>query len=139
MGGVVKRIAIFLFFLQSCCFAQETSGEARVSLQIEEQEKTEDPYLWDFGTVREGEISEHTFTIKNESLKTIKITGINTSCGCTASKTEKETLMPGETAEVKVSFNSKGYSGAVQQYAYVNTDDQDKPVIKLTIKAKVVK
>ncbi|MFH1075194.1 MAG: DUF1573 domain-containing protein, partial [Candidatus Firestonebacteria bacterium] len=103
-------------------------GQATVSLQIEEEENN--PYVWDFGTVTEGEVAEHLFVIKNDSSKTIRITGINTSCGCTVSKANKEILISGESAEITVTFKSKGYSGPVQQHAYVNTDDPDNPVIK---------
>jgi hypothetical protein len=137
-GFRLQGVFVFLLLLQTSCLAQEPNmGQATVSLQIEAQEN--DPYIWDFGTVKQGEVTEHAFTIKNDSSKTIRITGINTSCGCTASKANKEILIPGESAEITVTFKSKGYSGVVQQHAYVNTDDPDNPVIKLTIKAQVVK
>ena len=101
-------------------------------------EKLQDPYSWDFGQVKQNQVLEHGFTLKNNTDKALNITGHNTSCGCTVSEIAKKTLEPGESAEVKVQFNSKGYKGKVQQFVYVNTDNQEDPVLKFTIEAFVV-
>ena len=98
-----------------------------------------DPYTWDFGQVKQGEVVSHNFILKNDSAKTLKITGVNTSCGCIVSEVREKVLPPQESTKIEAKFNSKGYSGAVQQFVYVNTDDIDKPVIKFIIKVKVVK
>ncbi|MCM8789485.1 MAG: DUF1573 domain-containing protein [Candidatus Omnitrophica bacterium] len=136
----VIGLNLFMSFLQINCFVQGAdSGQATVSLKIEAQAQESNPYFWDFGPIREGEIAEHIFTIKNDSLTAIQITGINTSCGCTASKVQKEELSPGDKTEIEVKFNSKGYSGQIEQFVYVNTNNPDNPVIKLTIKAQVIK
>lgn len=95
--------------------------------------------IWDFGQMKEGLILKHDFLIKNESQKALNITGTNTSCGCTVSKVEKNTLSPGEATLIEVKFNSLGYSGPVEQYVYVNTDDAGNPVLKFTVKAQVIK
>ncbi|MDD2680239.1 MAG: DUF1573 domain-containing protein [Candidatus Omnitrophica bacterium] len=118
----VMGLVIFLFFLATGCWAEQP-----------------DFYTWDFGQVKEGEVVAHSFTLKNDSVKALKITGVNTSCGCTVSEVKRETLSAQESTLVEVKFNSKGYSGAVQQFVYVNTDNLDKPVIKFIIKANVVK
>ena len=123
---------LFLFFPLQGCYSQnqgETAGQA----------ETTDPYAWDFGQVKEGEVLKHDFILKNESEKTLTIKEVNTSCGCTASKVEKKVLLPGESTEIEVQFNSKGYSGLTQQYVYVHTDSLDKPIIKFIIKAVVLK
>jgi len=138
-GPWVTVLASFVFFLHTGCFGTETA----------------DPYTWDFGRIREGQIVKHSFLLENKSNKVLNIRGVNTSCGCTASEIKKKALKPGESAEVAVSFNSKGYSGEVKQFIYVNTDDIDtsaslgindehsrtidNPVIRFIIKAEVIK
>lgn len=118
-------------------------------------EKTADPYTWDFGKIKQGEVVSHKFTLKNGSAKALKITSLTTSCGCTVSEVKKRDLLPNESTEVEAKFNSKGYSGAVQQFIFVNTDyigtsakpsadgersrTIDKPVIRFIIKADVAK
>jgi hypothetical protein len=121
----MKRVAgliILSFFLSTGCSAEQA-----------------DAYSWDFGKIKEGEVAAHNFTLKNDSAKALKITGVNTSCGCTVSEVRLKVLLPQESTAVEVKFNSKGYAGAVQQFVYVNTDAVDKPVIRFIIKANVVK
>ncbi len=104
-----------------------------------EETVTSQPYAFDFGRIKEGEVLKHDFVLKNDSGKTLNIKNVNTSCGCTVSKVGKKALRPGEDALIEVEFDSKGYSGTVQQFVYVNTDSLDNPVIRYIIKAEVVK
>lgn len=97
------------------------------------------PYLWDFGQVKEGEILKHNFILKNESQDVLNIKDVNTSCGCTVSKVEKKVLLPGESTLIEVEFDTKGYSGLTQQYIYVHTDNLDNPVLRFIIKAEAIK
>ena len=94
---------------------------------------------WDFGRVKQGAVVKHDFTFKNETPGILKITGISTSCGCTASQAKKESLAPGESTIINVAFNSKGYSGAVKQFVYVNTDNAGMSVVRFIVKAEVEK
>ncbi len=103
------------------------------------QDKPLDPLTYDFGQVKAGSVQEHTFIFKNETSKALTIKDTTTSCGCAASSVKKNVLRPGESTEIEVKFNSKGYSGAVQQFVYVATDDLDNPVVRYIIKADVVK
>lgn len=96
--------------------------------------------VWDFGRVKADSVLEHTFLLKNESgEKTLNITDLTTSCGCTVSEAAKKTLLPGETAGIKVRFNTKGYIGETKQFILVTTDNLDNPVIQFIIKADVEK
>jgi len=94
---------------------------------------------WDFGKVRQSEIVKHDFMFQNNTPKTLKITAINTSCGCTASQADKKALKPGESTIINVTFDSKGYSGKVRQLVYVNTDNPDIEVTSFIINAEVNK
>ncbi|MDO8663007.1 MAG: DUF1573 domain-containing protein [Candidatus Omnitrophota bacterium] len=122
-GCRVLGLVGLMFLLHTACFGKEAV----------------DPNAWDFGKIKQGEVATHVFSLKNESGKTLNITALNTSCGCTVSEVKKKVLLAQESTELEVKFNSKGYSGAVQQFVYVNTDDIDKPVIRFIIKAEVVK
>lgn len=116
-------LAVLVVFLHTGCYGKEAI----------------DAYTWDFGRVREGHIVKHAFRLKNESDKTLTIKDAHTSCGCTVSKVKKKELKPGESAEIEVSFNSKGYKGEVKQFIYVNTDALDNPIIRFIIRAEVIK
>ena len=118
-------------------------AEAPVNLSVEAehyaQKEEVDPHVWDFGQVKQGLILKHDFVLKNETNEIMKINSIHTSCGCTASEADKKSLSAQESTVIKVTFNSRGYSGPVQQFVYVNTDNKDLAIIKFTIKAQVVK
>ncbi|MCM8800551.1 MAG: DUF1573 domain-containing protein [Candidatus Omnitrophica bacterium] len=123
---IIFGFVLFLIFL-SLTFAQEKNNQE------------EDPFLWDFGKIKEGEIVKHTFILNNDSDKILTISEVNTSCGCTVSQLEKKVINPGESINLEVSFNSRGYSGIVRQFIYVHTDSLDNPIIKYTIIAEVIR
>ncbi len=125
-------VLLFLAFPLQGCYAQ---NQEKIITQVENA----DPYSWDFGQVKEGEVLRHTFVLKNESEKTLTIKDVNTSCGCTVFKVEKKVILPGESTDLEVQFNSKGYSGLAQQYVYVHTDSLDNPIIRFIIKAEVIR
>ncbi len=116
-----------------------TLSKAKGNVAPRNDSLQKDPYLWDFGKVKEGEVLEHEFIFKNESKVVINIKDINTSCGCTISEVKKKKLLPGEPTIIGVKFNAKGYSGAVTQYVYMNTDVVDNPIVRYIIKAEVGK
>jgi len=101
--------------------------------------KITDPYSWDFGKRGEGKVLKHEFVLKNESQSTLTVKDINTSCGCTVSKVKKDVLLPGESTNIEVQFDTRGYSGPVQQYIYVHTDSLEKPILRFIIKAEIIK
>jgi len=134
----IVLILLFLSFSLGGCYAQNQE-EITSQAEITDQTGIVDPYSWDFAQVKEGEVLEHAFVLKNESEETLTIKEVNTSCGCTASKVEKKILLPGESTGIEVRFNTKGYSGLTQQYIYVHTDSLDKPIVRFIIKAAVIK
>ncbi len=123
MRKIISLFYLSLFIFQFACAEKETI----------------DPNAWDFGKAKQGEVLKHDFLFKNETKGVLNITSVNTSCGCTASQPGKKSLKPGETTKIKVSFNSHGYLGQVQQFVYVNTDNADLAVVRFTIKAQITK
>ncbi len=122
-----------------CGFAQQASpeGDTLASGQASMSGKSV-PYH-DFGQVRQGRVSKHNFLLKNETAKILNIRDVNTSCGCTVSKIKKKKLLPGESTFIEVKLNTKGYSGEIQQFVYLHTDNLDNPILRFIIKAEVVK
>lgn len=98
----------------------------------------QNPLEWDFGIVKAGVVLEHIFVLTNDSVKDLVIKDTTTSCGCAVSEIKKKRLMPGESTELLVKFETKGYNGATHQFVYVNTDNIDNPIVRFTVKANVV-
>ncbi|MFH1199018.1 MAG: DUF1573 domain-containing protein [Candidatus Omnitrophota bacterium] len=145
----MKRIFLILLFLSvtsAGCFAGFPPPEPDIAAPVSKEAAVEPPVpnndpaaVWAFGQIKEGAIFNHTFVFKNDTAKILTIKDVNTSCGCTASQVKNKVLAAGEKTDIDVSFNSKGYSGPVEQFIFVNTDNIDKPVVKYAIKAIVIK
>ena len=139
---MVKSLYIFLICVLSLVNFSGVTAYAEQPVALENNTdtgKTEDKYSWDFGIVKEGQVLQHNFTIKNESTRELNIKNVNTSCGCTVSKVRDKTLKPQESTVIEVKFNSRGYSGKVKQYVYVTTDSLDNHLFRYIISADVVR
>jgi hypothetical protein len=74
-----------------------------------------DKLVHDFGTVTDGDIVETTFVLTNTGKSALIITDAKTTCGCTVPSWPKNTpIAPGDTAEIKVKFNTAGKGGGRQ-------------------------
>ncbi len=86
----------------------------------------------DFGTIQQGEEIMIPFNLKNTGDAPLIIYKVEPSCGCTVSQYPDKPIKPGETAQVKLIFNSDGYSGYQIKTAKVFTNTKDS-IITLTI------
>ncbi|WP_299818664.1 DUF1573 domain-containing protein [uncultured Pontibacter sp.] len=66
---------------------------------------------YDFGTVKQGEVVEHTFKFTNTGKSPLVIESATATCGCTVPDKPDKPIAPGETGEIKVNFNSTGKAG----------------------------
>jgi hypothetical protein len=74
----------------------------------------------DFGTIKEtGGPVTHTFTVLNNGEKPLVITRVVASCGCTTPDWTKEPIAPGQTGEIKVTYNPSGRPGPFTKTASV--------------------
>jgi hypothetical protein len=93
----------------------------------------------DFGTLKTGAVTAHEFTFKNDGKSPLIIRKVKTGCGCTATNPPTESIKPGESSNIKVTFNTHGRSGRQAQYIDVYCNDPKQPEIKLKIGGLVEK
>ncbi|MCB9081602.1 MAG: DUF1573 domain-containing protein [Lewinellaceae bacterium] len=62
--------------------------------------------LYDFGTVDEGEIIKHVFAFTNTGNVPLVISSATSTCGCTVADWPKEPILPGESSEIVVEFDT---------------------------------
>lgn len=91
---------------------------------------------FDFGTINEGDKPETEFTITNDGEVDLIIINAQGSCGCTVPVWPKEPIKPGDSAPLKVSFNSSGKPGQQQKTVTLTTNSKEGSE-KVTIKANV--
>jgi hypothetical protein len=91
---------------------------------------------FDFGTIDEGKIIEHTFQFVNTGQAPLIISNVTASCGCTSPDWSKTPVKPGETGFVKVEFNSAGKPG-VQAPTVTIQANTEPNVTRLRLKGDV--
>ncbi len=93
---------------------------------------------FDFGEMTQGEKKEHTFTIQNSGKSDLIIRNVRSSCGCTAVAPAKKVISPGESAPIKVTFDSRGKRGRQSKSITVITNDPKNTTTTLRISSNVV-
>ncbi|MBN1697150.1 MAG: DUF1573 domain-containing protein [Spirochaetales bacterium] len=91
----------------------------------------------DFGTVDAGENVEAVFRFKNLGTETIEIKLVRPTCGCIIAGDWDQTVEPGETGRIPVTFNSGVYEGEVRKVNYVDTNIPGRESISLVLKGIV--
>ena len=106
--------------LMFCLFALVVamSATAQEKKIVEFEERTHD-----FGTVDEAGQITYVFTFTNTNATPISISKVKASCGCTTPNWNKAPIAPGETGEVKVSYNTKNRPGMFQKSITITLSD----------------
>ena len=65
----------------------------------------------DFGKLKQGQIVEYTFDVKNTGNKGLSIKKVIAACGCSTISFTQEIIKPGETGHVNVSLDTSNLSG----------------------------
>ncbi|MAN26688.1 MULTISPECIES: DUF1573 domain-containing protein [Mesonia] len=79
---------------------RDANAEGTPEMKFEEE-------MYDFGTINEGDVVEHTFKFTNTGDSPLVISNAKGSCGCTVPSWPKEPVAAGETGEMTVKFNSR--------------------------------
>jgi hypothetical protein len=103
MKKLVLSCLMLLFVFAAV--AQEKAATEKVP-QITFQE-TE----YQFGDVQQGDRVEHIFTFKNTGTAALILSNVLTTCGCTAPEWPKEPIAPGQSGQIKITFNTAGKTG----------------------------
>lgn len=84
---------------------------------------------FDFGTITQGESSTYEFMFTNEGNEPLIIAKAEGSCGCTVPIYPKEPIMKGQTAKIKVTFNSTGKSGVQDKTVTITSNAKQNPMV----------
>jgi hypothetical protein len=91
----------------------------------------------DLGTIYNGIAKQAEIKLTNAGKDTLKITAVQSSCGCTTVKQPKSELAPGESDMVKVEFNSTGFRGPATKHVYISSNDPGKPMVNVVLNAEI--
>lgn len=110
----MKKILTIAFMLVAMFTTALAQSGARISF---------DKTTWNFGTFPESKVQTYVFTFKNTGNAPLVINQAVASCGCTVATYTKKPIAPGETGELKVSYNGKGkFEGHFKKSITVRTN-----------------
>jgi hypothetical protein len=89
-----------------------------------------------FPDTKEGVLLTHTYKFKNIGNEPLIISNYKVACSCTKVDFPKAPVMPNQTAEIKVSFDTNGKYGYQDRVIYIYSNAKKNPV-KLRFKVYV--
>jgi hypothetical protein len=95
----------------------------------------------EFGTIPNTDPVTRVFEVRNTGDGVLDITGLSTSCGCTTATVSRESLEPGEVADLTVTFDPATHNGAIGEFmrqVFVQSTDPENPEAVFTFRITVV-
>jgi hypothetical protein len=133
-NSIYSRAAAFERKIQIILYESETSETIKSgkSPQIMFTDS-----VYDFNTLKFGDKAFCVFRYKNTGNDELMITGVETSCGCTAVEWDKKPLMPGQESEIRIDLNTtEDYGYKSETVTVFSNTLQNKNI--LTIKANIL-
>lgn len=124
----MKAFSFFLVYILACVISMPNQSQTGFLFK-----KTSHSFD---SIEEEGGKVQVSFFFKNEGLQTTKITAVNVSCGCTSPIWPKQSIAPGDTGSVIVTYDPMFRPGFFEKFIRVQLDNA--PEITLTIRGNVI-
>ncbi len=124
---MMKNLLIVLFV---SAFSLSTLAQEKIA-KIEFKKTT-----IDYGTIEKGADGVRTFEFTNTGNAPLIISKVNSSCGCTVPKKPNGPIMPGQTGEIQVKYDTKRVSPIRKTVTVLS--NAETPTVALKIKGLVV-
>ena len=98
-----------------------------------------EPESFDFGKALPDKVLRREFTVRNFGDAPLVIEGVSTTCGCTAALAAKSRVEPGGSTSLRVTFETRRYSGRVERQVLVRSNDPKTPLLQVKVSASVEK
>ncbi len=148
-------LATFMFSCNSESSAEEVGTEQTTETTVVEPSTVTEPTVetavatattiltvdrmeHDFGKIPDTAPVETSFVITNDGDEPLLITSAQGSCGCTVSDYPKDPIPPGESRDMKVSFNPTGKEGVNNKTVTITANTEPSTTI-IYVKSDVQK
>lgn len=141
-GQKAKRLnhSVIIIFLSFSVFLMSCASITSVSKPLDATPTTHlafEELVYDFGVAGPQQTITHTFKFTNVGSVPLKISGLTTSCGCTAALLSGPDIPLGSGGGIQATFETKRYEGKQETTITVHSNDPDEPQIDLTIKGNI--
>jgi hypothetical protein len=130
---VKRRLAVLAVALAALLAGRtgaEDDGKGAPQIQVE-------PESFDFGRALPGKTLRKEFTIRNFGDQDLVLGGVSTTCGCTAALPEEKTIGPGRSTPLRVTLETRRYSGRIERSVLVRSNDPKTPLVEVRVSATV--
>ncbi len=128
----MKKGILFMTMMESSLFGYQAIAQEVVAGPA----ITVDKETHDYGNIQFEANGECEFTITNTGTEPLMITGARGSCGCTVPTYPKEPIAPGETAVIKVTYDTKR-PGNFNKSVTITSNAVNEPTKTVYIKGNV--
>ncbi|MFD0965099.1 DUF1573 domain-containing protein [Pseudofulvibacter geojedonensis] len=129
--SLVVAITLFTSFSVTAQETEKKTPEKGAKIAFEQE-------VIDYGEVAYASNGEREFVIINEGDEPLIITRAKGSCGCTVPVAPKEPIMPGESATMKVRYDTKRGGQPFSKTITVYSNAVNTPTKVVKIKGKVL-
>ena len=127
---MTKVLFITVFLMCSLVFSQEEEKATTGILSFETE-------VIDYGSISQDAEGKRIFTFKNTGSSPIIIKSVKGSCGCTVPSKPKTAILPGETNEISVVYDTHRIGGFSKTITIISNASVERKVIR--IKGNVLK
>lgn len=134
----MKKFILFILavaLFSTTNYAQKTVAKTAPATQVQGPDMTFESTTVDFGAVEYDSDPFRTAKFVNNGTEPLLIKSASGSCGCTVPTWPKTPILPGETGEIKVRYDTKR-EGPINKTVTVNTNVEGKSFI-LSVKGSV--
>lgn len=118
-------LVLCVAFLSFSAFAQEKVAKIEFKTEV-----------IDYGTIEKGADGVRIFEFTNTGNAPLIISNVKSTCGCTVPKKPDGPIMPGETGEIEVKYDTNRVN-PIRKTITV-TSNADRPTVALKIKGLVI-
>lgn len=119
-------LVLFVFFAANAQTAAKSDGP---EIKFDKMEH-------DYGTITKGSDGSCVFKFKNIGNEVLVISDVRKSCGCTTPTWSKEPILPGQSGEIKVGYNTENIAPFSKTITVIS--NAVNATVTLTIKGNVV-
>jgi hypothetical protein len=128
--------AVAVVLLVSPTWAQDKGAKAEAAakgpkIRVE-------PATFDFGKALPNKTLEKEFSLRNFGSQDLVIENVSTTCGCTAALMDSKVIKPGGTTPLRVSLQTREYSGKVERTILVRSNDPTTALLEIKVQVTVV-
>lgn len=122
-----KLFVIFLLGFSAIALSAQNDKSAKIEFETT---------VIDYGTIEKGSNGLRVFKFKNTGNAPLVVSSVKSSCGCTVPKKPEAPILPGESGEIEVKYDTKRVN-PIRKTITV-TSNAETPTVALKIKGNVI-